>query len=360
MISLENLALLKTGKRKSLSSYDRNGANHDSRKINPGDMFVLGEVEGEGCFQHLWFTFSSPDPMYLRKVLLRIYWDGQEHPSVLAPIGDFFCLGHGKVRRFASLPFAVLCAPEANFTNIIRQAGFNCYLPMPFKTHAKLELFNETEKELIVFYNFDYVLGEGYAENSGRFHANFTRSCSLKRIPAPNGPMSGVNLTGKDNYVILRTEGRGHYIGCNLSLDYRPGFESCHEGDEMIFIDGESFPPSIHGTGTEDYFGSAWSWPCGEFSAPFIGVTVEGLNNFEAAAGQWTFYRFHIPDPIMFEKSIAVTIEHGNANECSGDYSSTAYWYQELPSPVLRIPDIKTRSYTQNRDLHEQFIPQGK
>ena len=144
--------------------------------------------------------------------------------------------------------------------------------------------------------------------------------------------------------MILEAEGHGHYVGCNLAIHNlrAPGLEWnwYGEGDDMIFVDGEPFPPSLHGTGTEDYFNTAWC-PTQEYSAPYHGITMAGERNW---AGKIALYRFHVEDPVRFQRSIRVTIEHGHANRRSDDYSSTAYWYQAEPHASFPpLPEVADR-----------------
>jgi hypothetical protein len=146
------------------------------------------------------------------------------------------------------------------------------------------------------------------------------------------------NLDAKGNYVILEAAGKGHYVGCHLDIDcFERGVQDWYgEGDDMIIIDGEPLP-RLYGTGTEDYFNTAFG-PSQEFCTPYQGITVNSGTKEWPWAGKNSVYRFHIEDPIYFEKSIKVTIEHGEANLLSNDYSSTAYWYQtepHLPFPPL-------------------------
>jgi len=152
-----------------------------------------------------------------------------------------------------------------------------------------------------------------------------------------NSPESAVaNLNGRGNYTILEAEGRGHYIGCNLSVTH---FQDSWwgEGDDMIFIDGEGWPPSLHGTGSEDYFGHAWGMQRNAY--PMSGsVLYEG-----DMPGYQVSYRFHLVDPVHFSRSIRVTMEHGHANQLSDDWASTAYWYQTLPSKQFSIPPVAER-----------------
>ena len=145
-----------------------------------------------------------------------------------------------------------------------------------------------------------------------------------------------VNLDGEGNYVILETEGKGHYVGCNLAVRH---FHDMWwgEGDDMIFIDDDTWPPSVHGTGSEDYFGNAWGMQRTAF--PMNGSII----NEKDVPGFQHSYRFHITDPVRFEKRIKVTMEHGHANHLADDWASTAYWYQTLPSPQFAIAQLKER-----------------
>jgi hypothetical protein len=151
------------------------------------------------------------------------------------------------------------------------------------------------------------------------------------------GPWRDANLSGERNYVILDVSGRGQYVGCNLNIDVfeRQLNDWYGEGDDMIFIDGEPWPPRLHGTGTEDYFNTAFC-PREEYCAPYHGITVYSGNDAWPWGGKNSMYRFHIEDPIRFDRSIRVTIETGHDNALANDYSSTAYWYQIGRSEPLR------------------------
>ena len=223
--------------------------------------------------------------------------------------------------------------------------AFSCWFPMPFSKGARIEVTNEADSGMIFFFYVDYEEHKSVEDDLLRFHAqwrkeNPTEGWGEGRFDddlQTGGKMGEYrrevwatpNLTGRDNYVILEAEGRGHYVGCNLNIDCfsRQKNDWYGEGDDMIFIDGESWPPSLHGTGTEDYFNTAFC-PLQEYNAPYHGVTVYSGTEEWPWKGKNSLYRFHIEDPIMFEKSIRVTIEHGHANSLWNDYSSTAYWYQ--------------------------------
>jgi hypothetical protein len=295
-------------------------------------------------------TMWSDDKYQLRKVLLRMYWDGEESPSVETPIGDFFGMGHSMTRNFASLPLQM--SPQDG-------RAFNCWFPMPYQSAARIEVSNEASAKLHLYFYIDY---EAYPDGTdmsayGRFHALWRRVNPTPGWQDPSERWEGnhermrevwrtPNLTGDDNYVILDAEGAGHYVGCHMDIDCfsRQSNDWYGEGDDMIFIDGESWPPSLHGTGTEDYFNTAFC-PMTEFSAPYQGITL--YSEDEAGVpwrGQNSMDRFHIKDPVHFTKSILVTIEHGHANKLSNDYTSTAYWYQEEPhQPFDPLPDVALR-----------------
>ncbi|NPV52398.1 MAG: DUF2961 domain-containing protein [Firmicutes bacterium] len=327
--SLRDLARLRDGRRKRVSSYDRSGGNVDSIKIMPGETAVLTDICGAGCITHIWATLACDEIHFLRKVVLEMFWDDEDSPSVEVPIGDFFGMGHGICRNFTSLPLTM--SPQDG-------RAFNCYFPMPFAKRAYIRVKSEcSDSPLTLYYYIDYEeYGKpGLASDYARFHATWNRQNPCDGIPDEGMTneeyeFGGVNLTGEGNYVILEAEGRGHYVGCNLNIHNLRATDRWNwygEGDDMIFIDGEPFPPSLHGTGTEDYFNTAWC-PNQEICTPYHGIIMGGGPNW---SGKVTLYRFHIEDPIMFNKSIKVTIEHGHANHRSDDYSSTAYWYQIEP-----------------------------
>ena len=339
--SLRELSLERPGKRKRVSSYDRTGGNRDFILIPPGSTATIAKIEGAGCITHIWSTMntSAQEPYVPRKVVLRMYWDGEENPSVEAPIGDFFGMGHGIIKNFWSAPLTM--SPQDG-------KGFNCFFPMPFENEARIEVTNECNNDLIFYYYIDYEEYEKLDERELRFHAwwnreNPCKGISDQGISNEEYQFGGKNTTGEENYLILEAEGKGHYVGCILNihnLRYTDKWNWYGEGDDMIFIDGEKWPPSLHGTGTEDYFNMAFC-PQQEYCAPYHGMILAGGPNW---SGKITLYRFHITDPIIFEKSIRVTIEHGHNNHRSDDISSTAYWYQREPHKKLRpLPPVQER-----------------
>ncbi|MFC4600924.1 glycoside hydrolase family 172 protein [Cohnella hongkongensis] len=327
--SLRDLYREREGKRKRESSYDTTGGNRDYRVIRPGERVDLCELSGSGCITHIWMTMAPTDdtlePYLHRKVVLRMYWDGETNPSVQAPIGDFFGIGHGETRNFSSAPLAM--SPEDG-------RALNCYFPMPFGSSARIEIESGADKAIKFYYYVDYEAYDRPIDSPLRFHAIWRRELTDgvddQTMSNTLFEFGGKNTTGDGNYVLLDAVGKGHYVGCNLNihnLRMTREWNWYGEGDDMIFIDGEPWPPSLHGTGMEDYFNTAWC-PTQEYHSPYHGLTMGGGPNW---SGKISAYRFHIEDPIMFDRSIRVTIEHGHNNHRSDDYSSTAYWYQTEP-----------------------------
>ena len=295
------------------SSYDRTGGNNDSLNIKAGATAVLADLEGPGLIHHIWVTIAA-EAFYGRKIVLRMYWDGESAPSVEAPIGDFFAVGHGLDRNVDSLPIA--CSSDGR--------ARNCYWQMPFRKSARITVTNEGTREIAAFYYYvDYRRVASLPADAAYFHAQYRQDA-----PPPAGA----------NYLILEAEGRGHYVGCNLSILQR-AMGWWGEGDDMIYVDGET-APSLHGTGSEDYFSNAWGMQ--ENAKPFYGCPLQE-DDFQAGS-KATVFRFHVPDPIPFKTSIRVTIEHGDNNDRSDYDSSVAYWYQIEPhKPFPPLPPVAAR-----------------
>ncbi len=327
MTGLRGLATLREGRSGRASSWDRRGGNKDNLTIWPRETAVLAEIEGAGTLTHLWCTVAGGDPFLLRVLVLRIYWDGAEHPSVEVPLGDFFGVGNCLTANYQSQPLAM--SPQDGM-------GFSCWFPMPFAAGARITLENESDIPCLAFYYYiDYEQYPQLDAGLGRFHATWHREAPCTAVEHPPETerfgWRGFNLTGEDNYVLLETAGRGHYVGCNLHV-YNTAGKWYGEGDDMIFVDGEAWPPALHGTGTEDYFGGAWC-PEVPYAGPYIGLPLAGMPDW---LGYTSMYRYHIEDPVLFQKSIRVTIEHGHANDRGDDYSSVAYWYQDRAVPLRR------------------------
>jgi hypothetical protein len=379
--SLADLARLRDFERHRLSSWDRTGGNRDFLLIPPGGRAELGRIEGAGCVKHLWVTTMAltPEEHELCSLVLRAFWDGEASPSIEVPLGDFFGVGFGLRRDFVSLPLQM--SPQDG-------RGMNCWFPMPFVEGARFEVENQGTSVRVFYYYVDYESYPSLDPDLARFHASWNRmprAAGLARekgygeadfvtIQARlRGPWSEPNLDGARNYVILDARGRGQYVGCVLNVDVHerqldPWYG---EGDDMIFVDDEldegqaragtramlddsegqaragtramRWPPRLHGTGTEDYFNTAFC-PRREYHAPYHGITVYSGTADWPWGGKNSMYRFHVEDPVRFRTSIRVTIETGHANELANDYSSTAYWYQQdRREPLPALPPLAER-----------------
>lgn len=312
-------------RRLSSSDEDWQNGNVDARSILRGETRLLGELEGPGVIQHLWFTVGTNDPFYARNLVLRIYWDGEERPSVEAPLGDFFAVGHALRRDVNSIPVS----------NSTFGKAYNCYWPMPFRESARLEIANESsDYDAAVYWNVDWGNLDEVAENTPYFHARYRQE-----FPAKGG-----------DYLFLDTEGAGYYVGTVYSARLRsPGWFG--EGDERLYIDGEELP-SLRGTGTEDYFSQAWGFH--QLHRPYYGGSIiEGWQPGELIS----VYRWHWLDPIPFAESLRMTIEHKNfdfdlkegtisSRDRHDDLSSVAYWYQlGQEKAFAEFPDAADRLY---------------
>jgi len=314
MLSPWDIPYLRHSRMIQISSSDTTGGNNDRINIADGKTAVLANVKGPGIITRIWVTIDSRDPYFLRRIVLRMYWDGEENPSVEVPVGDFFGTGF-QYKQYIS-----------QFTGMT-SGGYYSYFPMPFNKSARIEVENQTGQEIYAFYyQIDYQkLEKPLDSDVAYFHAYWHRD---------------IRTDKKENYEILSAEGEGQFVGVNMSMQGYNGNLWYLEGDEMVYVDNES-KPSITGTGTEDYFTSGWYFNRGEFSAPYHGLIVKDDSSSRIAA-----YRFQVGDAIPFSKSILFTIEHGHANEETADYSSTAFWYQKEPhkkfpqllKASLRIP----------------------
>jgi Protein of unknown function (DUF2961) len=307
------------------SSYDRTGGNADYRPLAPGQTLTLLDTDGPGEVSHVWITIASDEMYHLKKMVLRMYWDGEPTPSVEAPVGDFFGLGLGDYFMYQSIPLSVGA-----------DKALNCFFPMPFRKHARITLTNEgRERADAIYWNIDYrEYHSPLPADTLYFHAQYRQATPNRAIPGAK-----YNLDGKNNYVWMEAKGRGHFVGVTMSvIENADGWWG--EGDDMFFVDGEKLP-SINGTGTEDYFLGAWDFGGKAFSYGLFGAPVVGP---ERQGSRWSVYRFHLDSPITFTKSLRATIEHGTADDRGDNFYSVAYWYQTEPhAPFPALPPVDER-----------------
>ena len=348
-LHLGNLSLLSKAKTRSISPENFDGAKggggmategtgaHCAREMGPGwkispsisiaagEERLLADIEGPGAIQQIWMTPTKP----WRQLILRIYWDGQESPSVECPVGDFFACGWGKYAQVSSL--AVCVNPGS---------AFNCYWEMPFRSHCRITMTNIGAEAMTLYYQINYTLTE-VPEDVAYFHAQFRRT-----NPLPY----------KEVYTILDgVKGQGQYVGTYMAW----GVNNSNwwgEGEIKFYLDGDGDYPTICGTGTEDYFCGSYNFDLGaanggyrEFTTPYSGLPQvlrpDGLYQSQTRFGM---YRWHVMDPVRFEEDLRVTIQAlgwrsgGRYLPLQDDISSVAFWYQALPTtpfPALPGPD---------------------
>jgi len=345
---IDQLPFLKDYTVHRASSFDRTGANDDGNwkdQIKPGETRTLADLEGPGVITHIWITIATPERNHLKKLVLRMYWDGEKAPSVESPVGDFFGLGLGEYFLY-----------ESALLSVGSQKALNCFIPMPFRRSAKITVTHEGDQPVGAFYyNIDYQKHKSLPDNVAYLHAQYRQATPNKGWTSDwksNGDPNvdnKENLNGEGNYVIMEAEGHGHYVGVTHSILQNQG-DWWGEGDEMIFIDGAK-TPQITGTGSEDYYLGAWCYGgCG--INPFGGTRPtfayqrygNPMNGGDDRGAKWMVYRFHTDSPITFDKSLRVTIESGHANHRSDNFYTVGYWYQAEPhKPFPSLPNVQDR-----------------
>jgi D-arabinan exo alpha-(1,3)/(1,5)-arabinofuranosidase (non-reducing end) len=309
-----------------------------SRAIKAGEKVTLAEIEGPAVIRRIWITVRGK-PETLRGMVFRIFWDGQEYPSVEAPLQDFFGIPFARQVRFESCYFS---NPEGR--------SFNCCIPMPFHKKARVEVECQSPEDAgNFFFDINYTVGDRLPNDLAYFHARYRRE-------NPTTP--------KKDFVVLPTvKGRGRYLGCNVGVRAMDSYKFAWfgEGEIKIYLDGDNKWPTLVGTGTEDLVGSAWG--LGLFDHLYQGCLLN-----QNSHGLWGFYRYHVKDPVYFHRDIRVELQQmsgSDANEIAknlteGEYPelveghvtfdpsvhkgwqnfeapqdvcATAYWYQTLPSP---------------------------
>ena len=288
--------------------------------IAAGETVAIMDNEGPGVIRHIWITL---DQKYYRNVIIRVYWDGQETPSIECPIGDFMCCSWNKRQKILAIPI-----------NVNSSGGMNCYLPMPFRKHARITIENDAPEDLRhFFYTINYTL-ETVPDDALYFHAQWRRANPL--------------TYGTDYVMMEGVEGQGQYVGTFMAWQQHNA-EWWGEGEIKMFLDDDRDFPTICGTGTEDYFGGAWGFNEGSYSAPYLGYQLVS-GEPDKPGSRFTMYRFHILDPVFFKSALRVTMQaigwrsEGRYLPLQDDISSVVYWYQTLPhAPLPPLPDRNGR-----------------
>lgn len=247
--------------------------------LKAGETVTLLDVEGCGTIHRMWFTLRERDPQMLRALRLEMYWDGADKPAVAVPFGDFFCAILGRLTTFENALFA---SPEGR--------SFNAYIPMPFRTGARITLTNESDRDVEkLFYDINYTLTKEHPADALYFHAHWRRE--------------RWTTLGQDFEILPRVDGGGRFLGAHVGVILHPEIAGWWgEGEVKMYLDGDTDYPTIVGTGTEDYIGTGWGQ--GVFQQRYHGSLVA-----DADTREYGFYRYHIPEPIYFDKELRVTIQ---------------------------------------------------
>jgi hypothetical protein len=300
------------GKAASKLGVGRKGA--PAIDLKAGQEVQLCDIKGPGTIRHIWMTTSNY-PANLRSLVIRAWWDGQAHPSIECPIGDFMGFAHGRVVGYFSAVHS-----------LGRNAGMNIWLPMPFTQRARFTLTNEGKETVPLFYQMDYTLEDSHPADVGRLHVLFRR---------------GNPTTEKQDFELLpKRTGKGRYVGALIGIrNLHPG-QWWGEGEIKIYMDGDTEFPTIVGTGSEDYVCLSY----GVQPTPYLynGCNLDEKNFV-------SMYRWHLPDPIYWKKEARITIQQiawkGGLAEVQDDWSTATFWYEPIPSaPLPALPDVQART----------------
>ncbi len=295
-----------------------------SVRVKAGTTFTLGEIKGAGVIQQIWMTPTGN----WRNSILRFYWDGEDTPSIECPVGHFFACGLDKYSQVNSL--AVCVNPGS---------AFNCYWQMPFRKSARITLENTDGKDMVLYYQVNYALGK-VGKDAGYFHAQYRQEMPLKE---------------KGIYTLVDgIKGKGHYVGTYMTWKVNsPGWWG--EGEIKFYMDGDKEYPTICGTGTEDYFCGSYNFENRDtkkyqvFSTPYSGLCqVLPPDKIYEVGQQFGLYRWHIQDPVRFDKDLRVTMQAlgwqagGRYLQLNDELSSVVYWYQKEPhAPFPALPPAR-------------------
>ncbi len=288
------------------------GMAHGGRKGAPSRIFQAGErvtladIAGPGTVRHIWVTVPPAPPEVMRAWALDVYYDGGDEPSISVPLLDFFGLANGRPAAYDS---ALTATQEGR--------GFNAYFPMPFRKRMRIDLTNGSERAQPVYFQVDFTLERELPADSGYLHVSFRRE---------NPTTMRADFTIADGF-----HGPGRFLGCVVGIRVLDEGQWYGEGEVKVFRDGDTTHPTICGTGLEDYVGSAWGM--GEHAAPYGGVPSVASRDPRAQPDFVSFYRWHVPDPIVFERELRVTIQQvGYALFGEGDEAAFAEYAKTHPA----------------------------
>lgn len=254
-----------------------------SRRLAPGERVVLADLAGPGTVRHIWMTFPPAPPETMRAMVLEVFYDGAAEPSISLPCLDFFGLPHGRPAAYFSA-----------LTAVHEGRGFNAYFPLPFRESIRVELTNGSNRPMDLYYQIDYTLQPSLSADTGFLHVSFHREnpTTLKR----------------DFVISEGLRGPGRFLGCAIGIRTIDAAAWYGEGEVKVYRDGDTDLPTICGTGLEDYVGTAWGMAA--HTAPYAGVPLDVREPGSRGNPDYVgFYRWHLPDPIIFERDLRVTIQ---------------------------------------------------
>jgi len=300
------------GKAASNLGAGRKGA--PSITLNAGKDVELCDIEGPGMIRHIWMTTSN-NPLNLRSLVIRAWWDGQKHPSIECPIGDFMGFAHGRVLPYFSAVHS-----------LGKNAGMNIWLPMPFAKRARITLTNEGKENVPLFYQVDYTVKDAHPSDVGRLHVLFQRE--------------NPTTERQDFELLPQRTGKGRYVGALIGIRNLHTGQWWGEGEIKVYLDGDKKFATLVGTGSEDYVGLSY----GMQQTPYLynGCNLNE-NNFVS------MYRWHLPDPIYWQKEARITIQQiawkNGLAETQDDWSTATFWYEPVPSAALpAMPGVEART----------------
>ncbi len=313
-----------------------------SKRIAPQETIILCDIQEPGTIRHIWMTGSwmnfpwiqnktATRTQLLRHIVIRAYWDGQEHPSIECPLGDFMGLAHSKITDYQSAVHS-----------IGENGALNIWLPMPFSKNAKITLTNESDMPFDLFYQIDYTINDVHPKDVGRLHVCFRRA--------------NPTTLGQDFELMPQRNGKGRFIGAVVGIrTLHPGWWG--EGEIKFFMDGDNSFPTICGTGSEDWVGLSYGIQnttyqyhgCNllfQSDSTTIGYDYPQKKEVEMNTNYISMYRWHLPDPIYWKESCRVTIQLIGCclYERTDDWSTATFWYESVPSqPLPPMPNVEAR-----------------
>jgi hypothetical protein len=304
---------------------------HPCDYIKAGETKSLLDIQGPGIINRIWITISDRSPQMLRSLVINMYWDDEEKPAVSVPFGDFFGIGLGRTTSFQN---ALFSNPEGR--------SFNTNIQMPFRKSAKIEIVNESGIELpMIFYDVNLQILSEWDDSYMYFHCFWHRDTAT--------------TLAQDFMLLPEIKGKGRYLGTNVSVHANPDYKDYWwgEGEVKVYMNNDTDYPTLVGTGTEDYIGTAWGQ--GQYYNTYQGCPIADPENL-----QWTFYRYHIPDPVYFRTDCMVTLQQIGGSQKADVLELQRAGINLIPITIHQAP-VFTHIYKPDEivDLSDPDLPEG-